>query len=76
MTTIIYAATNCVNNDGGICAAEEIKFALVDGSDVDLRCESFEPRPPGKPKKWTGDTDAYDNREGAPTESVASSHKK
>ncbi|HEY8449715.1 MAG TPA: hypothetical protein VIL95_04470 [Bacillota bacterium] len=77
MTVIICAATNCVNNDGGICAKDEVKFAFIEGSDVDLHCEDFAPRAAGHPKRWTGDTDALDGRRDEErSESVGASHQK
>src|SRR5690606_35569081 len=62
MTVIVCAATECIHNDGGICCNDEVTFTFVGGSHVEMTCESFEPRGPGDPKVWRGDTYAYDNR--------------
>jgi len=76
VTVITCAATECIHNDGGICAADEVNFTFVGGSHVDMICESFEPRGPGNPKAWRGDTDALDNRKVERSESVGSSHQR
>ncbi|HEX6989722.1 MAG TPA: hypothetical protein VF282_09690 [Bacillota bacterium] len=76
MTVITCAATECVHNDGGICASDEVNFTFVGGSHVEMTCESFEPRGPGNPKTWRGDTDALDNRKLERSESVGASHQR
>lgn len=76
MTVIICAATNCVNNEGAICAKDEIKFALVKGSDVDLHCRDYVPRHDSG-KVWRGNTHALQqDYTGKGSESVSSSHQK
>lgn len=76
MTVITCAATACVHNDGGICASDEVNFTFVGGSHECMVCESFEPRGPGDPKEWHGDTDAYDNKKLERSESVGASHQR
>lgn len=76
MTTVICAATNCVNNNGGICGADEIKFAQADGSSRDLRCETYEPREPGDGKKRTVSTGYGQREEDQRASAVTEYHQK
>lgn len=77
MTVVVCAATNCTHNDGGICGKEEIKFALMPGSDVDLHCVDFKERPPGGAKEWRGNTHALEqDYSGEGSESVSPSRQR